>query len=69
MLWLAIKWSTQRKVDRALAGWKRREDPALGLAAIVVQWSADLLRPIRAAREQLAGLIDRARQIEQREAA
>ena len=69
VLWLAIKWSTQRKVDRALAGWKRREDPALGLAAIVVQWSADLLRPIRAAREQLAGLIDRARQIEQREAA
>jgi hypothetical protein len=66
VLWLAIKWSTQRKVDRYLAGRRRRPgpDPAATLAAAVMQWSASLLQPIQRATERMTALLERARQLQ-----
>jgi len=61
VLWLIIKWDTQRRVDRWLAHWKTVNslDPTLSLTGQVVEWSAALLEPLRTARQRLSELIDR----------
>jgi hypothetical protein len=69
VLWLIIKWDTQRRVDRWLSHWKSGQslDPALSLTGQVVEWSAGLLEPIRAARQKLAELAKKADEMEEKD--
>jgi len=62
ILWLFVRWDTQRRIERQLARWKASDepDPALSLTARSLEWLGDLTRPIRAAGERIAGLMDRA---------
>lgn len=66
VLWLALKWNTQRKLDRWLATWKQADalEPQLSLAGQVMEWSGQLLEPLRSARRQLADLLEKARSLE-----
>jgi hypothetical protein len=61
VLWMVIKWDTQRRVDRHLGAWKSGEklDPSLSLAGQVVEWTNALLDPIRQARQRMADLVRR----------
>ena len=62
LLWMIIKWDTQRRVDRHLAAWKSADnlDPTLSLPGQVIEWSNTLLHPLRQARHRLADLVHRA---------
>ena len=61
VLWMVIKWDTQRRVDRDLNAGKsgQRLDPSLSLAGQVVEWTNALLDPIRQARQRMADLVRR----------
>ncbi|HZK80068.1 MAG TPA: GTPase [Humisphaera sp.] len=61
VLWLALRWNTQRKVGRIMLRWRATDfpDPSLNLAAQTIQWIDELTRPIRAARDQMQSLADR----------
>lgn len=65
VLWLIIKWDTQRRVDRWLSRWKFGQslDPTLSLAGQVVEWTSALLDPIRSARQRLSDLLSRANEM------
>ena len=60
-LWLALRYATQRRVDRFLSRLLRsdRLDPALSLTAQVAEWTDALLSPIRLATNRLADLVSR----------
>jgi hypothetical protein len=62
VLWMLIRWHTQRRVNRLLARWQGH-DPALDLAispvAAALEWSDQLLEPIHAARRHADALITR----------
>lgn len=61
LLWLILKWATQRRVDKALARLDQAHpDPTLSLTAQTLDWSDSLLRPIHAQAEQLEVLVARA---------
>jgi hypothetical protein len=62
VLWLALRWNTQRRVQRLLRGWRSagENDPTLNLASATVSWMDDLLDPIRQARERAETLAKRA---------
>lgn len=68
ILWLILKWDTQRRVDRWLAQWKGAEklDPTLSLPGQVLEWMGGLLSPVRAARQKLGDLSHRAAELRQR---
>src|SRR5207302_10430931 len=62
MLWLVLRWDTQRRVTRQFARWYRLEDPAdpaLNLDGQALNWLGGLLEPIRVAREQMDALARR----------
>ena len=65
LLWMIIKWDTQRRVDRHLVQWKSADnlDPSLSLAGQVVEWTNTLLDPVRQARERMANLVQRASEL------
>jgi hypothetical protein len=65
VLWLALKWDTQRRIDRSLGRWRAQagDDPNLSLTAQVVEWNESLVEPIRAARQRLESLLQRAGEI------
>jgi GTPase Era involved in 16S rRNA processing len=65
VLWMILKWDTQRRVDRHLAAWKANAnlDPALSLTGQVVEWNSALLDPIRQARRRMADLVQRTSQL------
>ncbi|MGE5608971.1 MAG: GTPase [Bacillota bacterium] len=65
VLWLILKWDTQRRVDRWLGRWKSGAslDPTLSLAGQVVEWNNELLEPIRSARAKMAELVQRSTQL------
>ena len=68
VLWLMLRWNTQRRVSRLLSRWRRvgeDSDATVNLAAAVMSWCDELLDPVRVARqreEQLAQQADEAKQ-------
>jgi hypothetical protein len=64
-LWVALKWDTQRRVDRALDRWKRPTslDPTLSLAGQTLDWLDGLVEPIRSARQRMEELVARSEEL------
>ncbi|HSI35476.1 MAG TPA: GTPase domain-containing protein [Tepidisphaeraceae bacterium] len=62
LIWLVVRWDTQRRIDRQLARWKTTDEPnpELSLTAASMEWLTDLARPVRSARERVEQIIDRA---------
>jgi GTP-binding protein EngB required for normal cell division len=73
VLWMYLRWDTQRRVTKLLSRWRSAERAEAGInaTAAVLAWVDELLDPIRAAREKeealakrtevlAAGLIERA---------
>lgn len=65
VLWLILKWDTQRRVDRSLARWQLGGslDPTLNLAGQVAEWSETMLWPIRQSRMRMEEFVSRASQL------
>lgn len=63
VLWLALRWNTQRKVARLMSRWRATDfpDPSLNLATQTVKWLDALIAPIAAARERMQSLADRSK--------
>jgi len=62
LLWLILRWETQRRIDKFLWRWQhsRHADPTLTLAGQGVEWLNELLMPIRSATERLQSVVQRA---------
>ncbi len=62
VLWLALRWNTQRRVSKLLTGWKQADelDPDLNLATQAIEWTEALTSPIAKAHERTAALAQRA---------
>jgi hypothetical protein len=67
ILWLVLRWDAQRRVNRQFARWKRLEDldPELSLNAQTMDWLGKLSTPVRAARDQMTGLVRRVEALRQ----
>ena len=67
VLWLILKWDTQRRVDRWLGRWQSGDslDPTLNLAGQVAEWSEEILSPIRRSRAKMEELVRRAGELRQ----
>ncbi len=64
-LWLVLRWSTQRRATRLLTRWKsgaRLDDP-LSLPGQVLQWTDELIEPIRRHRERVESVVRRADEV------
>lgn len=61
-LWLALRWNTQRRVNRLLEQWRPATlaDPSLNLAAQTLLWTDGLIAPIAVAHDRLDALARRA---------
>lgn len=55
ILWLVLKWDTQRRIAAQFARWKKLEnlDPGLSLPGKTLQWLGSLVGPVRTARERM----------------
>jgi hypothetical protein len=62
VIWLALRWRTQRKLGRLLTRWRSAEhpDPSLNLSTQALQWMRDLLAPIDRSTERVRSLAQRA---------
>jgi hypothetical protein len=62
LLWLILRWDTQRRIDKFLWRWQesRNIDPTLSLTGQAVEWLNELLTPIRSATERLETVVQRA---------
>ena len=62
VIWLWLRWGTQRRVGRLLSRWKSPDarDEALNLNAQAMRWMADLLAPVRRVRERTEDVARRA---------
>jgi hypothetical protein len=62
VLWLALRWNTQRKVSRLMSKWLATDfpDASVNLAQQTVQWLDGLTAPIASARDHMQLLSDRA---------
>ena len=76
ILWLALRWNTQRKVTQLLERWRDPQsldpaasDPSVNLAIQTRQWLDGLLEPIRAARTRMQSLADRSAELKSQAAA
>jgi GTPase Era involved in 16S rRNA processing len=62
ILWMILRWDTQRRIDRFL--WRAKEgrktDPTLSLAGQAIEWLNELLSPIRTATDRLQTVVRRA---------
>ena len=67
VIWLALRWNTQRRVGRFLERMRSADerDPSLNLTAQAVQWMAELLTPLRQTSERMTDLARRTRALEQ----
>jgi hypothetical protein len=65
VVWLALRWNTQRRVARLLGRWKAADypDPGVNLAAQAMEWMDDLTNPIRAARDRMQTLSQKVDQL------
>ena len=64
VIWLALRWNTQRRVNRLLTRWKSADYPdrALNLTTQALEWMSELVEPVRRHRERVESLIKRAQQ-------
>jgi GTPase Era involved in 16S rRNA processing len=62
VLWVILRWDTQRRVARFAGRWKSDTSDE-GLAAQVIRWMDGLLSPIRQARERTESLANRAEKL------
>jgi hypothetical protein len=64
VIWLALRWNTQRRVARLLAKWRGADYPdrSLNLTTAALEWMAELVEPIRRSRERMDSVIRRAAQ-------
>jgi hypothetical protein len=62
VIWLALRWNTQRSLGKLLARWRSADhpDPSLNLTTQTMQWMRDLLLPVDRAAERMRSLSDRA---------
>ena len=67
-LWLALRWNTQRRVNRLLERWKLAtvSDPELNLFTQTLHWVDALVAPITAAHERVTSLAERAEALRSR---
>jgi hypothetical protein len=67
VIWLALRWNTQRRVARFQARMRSPDerDASLNLTAQAVQWMGELVGPLRRASDQTADLARRAAALEQ----
>jgi hypothetical protein len=68
VLWLILRWRSQRQVLRQLAKWKRAdgEDTSLSLTARIVEWLESLTEPVRKERERTRELVERIEKVRRR---
>jgi len=61
VLWLALRWNTQRTVARLVKKWAATDlaEPAVNLTTQSMQWMDDLLTPIREAEQRVLSLAQR----------
>lgn len=71
VIWLALRWNTQRRLARLMERWKSVDypDPSLNLAAQAMQWMRSLLDPIAAAGERMKSLAERTQALRERSSA
>ncbi|HXE54952.1 MAG TPA: hypothetical protein VN541_18165 [Tepidisphaeraceae bacterium] len=62
VIWLALRWNTQRTVSRVFRRWQQanESDPELNLSSQVLRWVDELITPIRDARSRMESLAERA---------
>jgi len=65
ILWLVLRWDTQRRVSRQFERWKRLEcvEPSLNLTAQVLKWLSGLVEPASEARRKMETLGGRVREL------
>jgi hypothetical protein len=63
VIWLALRWNTQRCVAKLLSRWKSANYPdrSLNLTRETLEWMAGLIEPIRRGRERVESLVQRAK--------
>jgi hypothetical protein len=63
VIWLALRWSTQRRVARLLSRWRSADypDESLNLTTQALRWMDGLLEPLRSGRERTDDLVKRAK--------
>jgi hypothetical protein len=71
VIWLALRWNTQRRVGRLLAKWKSADYPdrSLNLTLETLEWMAELSHPISRNRERVDSVVKRAKQHQSQQAA
>ncbi len=64
VLWLALRWNTQRRVARLMKSWKtaNQPDPSVNLALHALDWMDNLSEPVRRSSDHFASLVRRAEQ-------
>jgi GTPase Era involved in 16S rRNA processing len=68
VIWLALRWNTQRCVAKLLSKWKSANYPdrSLNLTRETLEWMAGLVDPIRRSRERVESLVQRAKSFKAR---
>ena len=71
VIWLALRWNTQRRVARFLARMRSpgERDESLNLTAQAVRWMGELVAPVRRSSERMSELAGRAKALEKAAAA
>ena len=66
VIWLSLRWGTQRRLARLLSRWRSADypDPSLNLTTQTVQWTDNLLAPLRQAAERMTDVANRAKALE-----
>ena len=67
VIWLALRWNTQRRVNKLLSRWKSADHPdrSLNLTSEALEWMSGLIEPIRRHRERVESLATRADELRQ----
>ena len=67
-LWLALRWNTQRRVTKLVAGWKSSDlpDESINLSSQSLHWLDELSAPIRNARQRMESLAQRVTDLRQK---
>jgi hypothetical protein len=61
ILWVMLRWGTQRRVTRIIERWKRADsDDDLSLPQQVIQWTDEMLDPIHRRRERVEQILKQA---------
>jgi GTPase Era involved in 16S rRNA processing len=64
ILWVMLRWGTQRRVTRIIERWKRADsDDDLSLPQQVIQWTDEMLDPIHRRRERVEQILKQAEQL------